>query len=347
MPTFSNSARGLLLASLLCTAALSAQQTTSPPNPAGTSIQLDVVVTPRSGPPVAGLQQQDFTVLDNKVRQTIKTFHASGGSQAPIEVILLVDTVNLSYDRVAWERGEIDKFLRADGGRLAYPTTLAFFSDDGTQIQEGYSTNGVELSASLDHYAVGLRNIRRSSQYEGYDRFKLSITALHELAQREAARPGRKIILWVSPGWPLLSGPRIELDAKQQQQIFANIVGLSTQLRQGRITLYSIDPLGTSEGVGRDFYYQSFLKGVSKASQANFGDLGLQVLATQTGGLALNASNDVASLLHTCLADTEAYYELSFDPPPGDHRDEYHHLEVLVAKPGLSARTRQGYYSEP
>ena len=126
------------------------------------------------------------------------------------------------------------------------------------------------------------------------------MTALQELAGREAARPGRKIILWVSPGWPLLSGPHIDLNFKQQQQIFANIVGLSTQLRQGRVTLYSIDPLGASEGVGRDFYYQSFLKGVSKPSQATFGDLGLQVIATQTGGLALNASNDVASLLHTC-----------------------------------------------
>lgn len=347
MPTFSNCARGLLLVSLLYTAVLSAQQTTSPAHPAGTSIQLDVVVTPRSGPPVAGLQQQDFTVLDNKVRRPITTFHASGGSQSPIEVVLLVDTVNLPYERVAWERGEIDKFLRANGGRLAHPTTLAFFGDDGTQIQEGFSTNGNELSASLDHYAVGLRDIRRSSQYEGLDRFQLSMTALHELAGREAARPGRKIILWVSPGWPLLSGPRIYLDSKQEQQIFDNIVALSTQLRLGRVTLYSIDPLGASEGVGRDFYYETFLKGVSKPSQAVFGDLGLQVLATQTGGLALNASNDVASLLHTCLADTEAYYELSFDPPPGDRRDEYHHLEIQVAKPGLIARTRQGYYSQP
>lgn len=39
-------------------------------------------------------------------------------------------------------------------------------------------------------------------------------------------------MLWVSPGWPLLSGRRVETDSKQQQQIFGNIVGLSTQLLQ-------------------------------------------------------------------------------------------------------------------
>lgn len=94
-------------------------------------------------------------------------------------------------------------------------------------------------------------------------------------------------------------------------------------------------------------YYQDFLKGVSKPSQVNVGDLSLQVLAVQSGGLALASSNDVAALLEKCLADTEAYYELSFTPTPADHRDEYHNLLVQVSKPGLTVRTRTGYYAEP
>jgi hypothetical protein len=39
---------------------------------------------------------------------------------------------------------------------------------------------------------------------------------------------------------------------------------------------------------------------VSEPSQVNPGNLALQVLATQSGGLALNMSNDVASLLQKC-----------------------------------------------
>ncbi|MGA9246074.1 MAG: VWA domain-containing protein, partial [Silvibacterium sp.] len=51
-------------------AVTSAQQDDSqaPPTVNG-RIYLDVVVTPKSGPPVAGLQQQDFTLLDNKAPQ--------------------------------------------------------------------------------------------------------------------------------------------------------------------------------------------------------------------------------------------------------------------------------------
>jgi VWFA-related protein len=155
------------------------------------------------------------------------------------------------------------------------------------------------------------------------------------------------MIFWVSPGWPILSGPRIDLDYKQQNQIFSSVVGLSTELRRARITLYSVDPLGTNEGVARTFYYQDFLKGVSKPRQVNVGDLSLQVLAIQSGGLALASSNDVTQLLEKCMADTGAYYELSFVPAPADHRDEYHNLLVQVAKPGLTARTRTGYYAQP
>ena len=332
---------------LLCASVLAAQQAIAPAQAPTSRIELDVVVTPASGPPVANLQQQDFTILDNKTPQHITSFQALGGSQTPVHVILVIDAVNTSYINIAYQRGQIDKFLRANGGQLAQPTALAFFTDTGTQIQNDFSTDGNELSGSLDSYAIGLRDIRRSSQYGDIDRFQLSMNALRQLVATEATRPGRKMILWVSPGWPLLSGPGIQLDFKQQQQLFASIVEVSTQLRQGHITLYSIDPLGAGEGIGRTFYYQTFVKGVSKASQVAVGDLALQVIATQSGGLVLNSSNEVFSLLQKIMEDAKAYYELSFDPPPAEHRDEYHHLEVRVNSPGLTARTRAGYYAQP
>jgi VWFA-related protein len=337
----------LIFAPMLFVAVLSAQQKTPPTPAAAATIDLDVVVTPRTGPPVADLQQQDFTVLDNKSPQHITSFHAFGGSQAPIQVILVIDAVNLPYERIAYERGEIDKFLHANGGRLAYPTSVAFFTDKGIQVQQGFSTNGIELSSSVDSYAVGLRDIRRSSQFEASDRFQLSINALRSLVGSVADRPNRKIVLWISPGWPLLSGPGVYLDSRQQNQLFSTVVDLSTQLRQAHVTLYSVNPIGAEESVGRTFYYQDFVKGVAKPGQVQVGDLSVQVLATQSGGLVLNGSNNITGLLEQCLADTEAYYELSFSPAPSDHRDEYHHLTIQVAKPGLTARTRDGYYSQP
>ncbi len=343
--------RVFLLVALLFTAAAYAQQSSSPTQATNGRIYLDVVVTPKSGPPVRGLQRQDFVILDNNVAQTVTSFQAVDGEQAAIEVILVIDAVNIGYQNLAYAREEIGRFLRAEGGNLAYPTALAVLQDTGFQMQDRFSSDGKELSTSLDQYTVGLRDIPRSAGFYGAaERFQISLNGLQELVARERPQSGRKIILWISPGWAFFSGPGIleQLDTKQQQQIFDQIVSLSTQFRQGRITLYTVDPLGTSDAAGfRTFEWKEFVKGVSKVNQAQWGDLALQVLATQSGGLALNSDNDVAGLLRQCLADLGAYYELSFDPSATGRPNEYHALEVRVAKHGLTARTHQGYYSQP
>jgi VWFA-related protein len=306
------------------------------------------VVTPKAGPPVTDLHQQDFTVLDNKAPVPLASFRALSRNQAPIELILVVDDVNTGLEHVAYERSEIDKFLRAEGGHLAHPTALAFLTDAGIKVQDDFSSDGNALGAALDQYSFGLHSILRAGGfYSAVERFQVSIDALVQLATHEAARPGRKIILWVSPGWPVLSGAGVEeqMDSKQQQQIFTNVVSVSTLLRQGRITLYSIDPLGPEELSGRAFRWEAFVKGVSKPNQADYGDLTLQVIATQSGGLALTTGNDITAQLQKCVADTEAYYEISFVPSLDLKRGEYHHVEIHVARAGVTARTRQGYYA--
>jgi hypothetical protein len=85
---------------------------------------------------------------------------------------------------------------------------------------------------------------------------------------------------------------------------------------------------------------------VTKPSQANVGNIGLQVLAVQTGGLVLNSSNDVSALLQRAFVDAAAWYEISFQPVPSEP-NEYHQIEIKVDKPGLTARTRTGYYAQP
>lgn len=340
----------MLVVALLCTVGVSAQPQAPPDRHAGAgSVVLDVVVTPKSGPPVGGIEQKDFTLLDNKVPQTLTSFQAVDGRYASVRIILLVDAVNVDYSVVAFEREQLDKFLRTNGGHLAHPTALAVLTDKGAQMLGDFSTDGNTLSASLDQYAVSLRLVNRTAGFWGAaERLQYSLDGLQAVAAHEASAPGRNIILCISPGWPLLSGPRVDLDEKRQQQTFGEIVSLSSQLLQARITLYSIDPLGSRDaGSSRIFYWETFLKGVSKPSQAQLGNLALQVLASQSGGAVLNSSNDVAAMLRKCLSDTSTYYEISFNPPRSDQPPEYHQLEIHVAEQGLTARTRQGYYSQP
>lgn len=329
-------------------AAAPQQNTPQTPPAADNKIYLDVVVSPKSGPPVAGLQQQDFTLLDNKAQQPITSFQAFTGREAPIQVVLVIDAVNTDAQNLGYQRIQVDKFLRAEGGHLAYPVGIAVFTDKGIQTLADFSTDGNALSAALDSDNIGLRFINRSAGFYGAaERLQLSLQALHQVAAAPVPRPTRKIVLWVSPGWPLLSGPEVELDSKQQQEIFADVVGFSTQLRAARITLYSVNPLGTGESVFRGTYYEDFLNGVSKPSQVNAGNLALPVLAIQSGGRVLDFNNDLTAMLQQCMSDSAPYYEISFDPASPERPNEYHRLEIKLDKPGLTARTRQNYYAQP
>jgi VWFA-related protein len=316
-------------------------------------ITLDVAVTDKSGNLVPGLQEQDFTVLDDKQPKTILSFRAADGStkaaDSPLQVILLVDAVNASFQDVGYQRQQLEKFLRRDGGQLPVPMSLVLFSDKSTEIQPVATRDGNSLADSLNSTKSGLRTIVRSQGFYGsQDRVELSLRTLEDLASYESKQPGRKLLIWLSPGWALLSGPGVELTAKNQEAIFDNVVRLSTALREARVTLYSIDPIGVADSASpRTFLYESYLKGVASARKVQNGNLALQVLAAQSGGRVLNSQNDISKSIANCLMDATAYYTLSFDSPPADGPNEYHNLQLKIDKPGLTARTRTGYYAQP
>jgi VWFA-related protein len=312
-------------------------------------ITLDVVVAEKSEKPVTGLQQDDFTIVDNKQPQKILSFQAvEGATDPPPEVILVVDRVNTDFQNAANEREELKKFLRLNGGQLPVPVSMIFFSDTGTKTRAA-TRDGNALIAALDDSDSALRTSRRSQGFYGaLERFQLSGRTLNSIATFEEATPGKKLLIWLSPGWPILTGPRIDLSSKDRQGLFSNVVAISSALTQARTTVYSVDPLGMADAGGfRTTDYKLFLKGVKSARQVEMGNLALQVFAIQGGGRVFNSSNDIASEIAKCMGDANAYYVLSFDSPPADGPDEYHALDVKVDKPGLIVRTRTGYYAQP
>jgi VWFA-related protein len=332
-----------LLSGLLTTFA----QTAQPDAGSSHSMRITVVADTKSGQPVTDLDQKDFTVFDNKTARPVTSFKMVSSPDEPVHVILLIDTVNMPFTTVAYARDGIEKFLKTNEGQLASPTTIAVLDDKGVKADSNFSTNGLALSDELDHQQIGLRTITRSSEWGGLERFQICIDSLHRLISSAGQLPGRKIVIWVSPGWPLISGPRIELNAHQQQEIFTDIVSVSTELRENKITLYDTNPIGVTESMQQANYYEAFLKGVSKPSQVQFGNLALQVIAAQSGGLVIEANSDVSGMIQRCLLDAKSWYEIGFDPLPSDKPNEYHHIEVKLDRPGLVVRTRDGFYANP
>ena len=316
-------------------------------------IKLDVVVNDAAGGPMLGLEPWDFKILDNGQPRKVLSFKRFDGVQVkpdpPVEVVLVIDMLNLPFQQVAYVRTQVDAFLRQNGGRLKQPTSVALLTDAGLRVQPRPSTDGNAIASVAAGIKEHISTINPAMGGEGWvERFQRSARAMDNIAQNELKKPGRKLVIWVGPGWPLLSRPSDGYTDKQQRRNFDSIVEMSTALREARITMYSVSPVTVIQNGPNPMMYQHFLNPVRTAHDAEAGDLGLKVLVTQTGGRIMGPDNDVVSQINQCIEDANAFYRIGFDPPVAEHADEYHDLKlVVVDKPGAMVRTNTGYYDEP
>lgn len=267
----------------------------------------------------------------------------------PAKVFVVIDAVNTKFSNVSYEIGEVQQFFKQSASTLPYDVSLLMQTDNGAVVLNKPTRDPKLLVATLDQSNIPTRFIPKSAGfYGGGERYALSLQTLTTLANNEVGKPGKKLVIWISPGWPLLSGPEVELIYDQQKWLFKSIAAISTGLRDAQMTVYSIDPLGVMDEDRRQtYFYENFLKGVHTERQTMFGDLALQVLAYQSGGLVLNSNNSVSRELSECLADASAYYVLSFRAATVSKPNQYRSLKVEIAKPGMTARTRTGYYAQP
>lgn len=368
--------RFFFLAMLLCFPALAVpQQSSAPPSkpsgpvlvvrppasPAATPravtaegrIHLDVLVSDAASKPVIGLEPQNFTLLDNNQPRRILSFRSCDGISVkphpPVEVILVFDTLNLPFQEVSFTRQEIVRFLRQNGGRLVQPVSLMLLTDHGLRVQPRPSVDGNALVSVLDSIKGMVSTINPAMGPDGaLQRFQMSLRQMSTIAENETSKPGRKLLIWVGPGWPMLESNSFRFSDKDQRRYFDAIVELSTKMREARMALYSVALTDSSIGAGtHNTLYQDFLKGVPSALKADSGNLALKVLALESGGRILGPDNDLAGQIATCIAEANAFYTISFNPPAAEHADEYHDLKVQLSQPGLIARTSTGYYNQP
>ena len=303
-------------------------------------IRLDAVVTDKSGKSVPGLKSSDFTLLDNGEPEKVLSFQAFDGITAkpdpPVEVIFVIDTLFLPPHLIPLAKNEVEKFLRRNNGHLAQPVSIFLLSETGLSSTPQPSTNGNALADEI------ARGIWQTPAFHGAQTAKetaqlfdvpavASMTSLGSIVLEERRKPGRKLLFWLSPGWP----------SAGSGNAFYDVTEFSTRLREARVTLWSWPYPDW------DFTYKNFLAPVKSAHKVRYEDLLLNVLATQSGGGVLETRSDVAEMISKCVEEASVFYSLTFDPPPTNEVDDYRDLKVVLGKPQLTARTSTGYYNEP
>jgi len=340
-------------------------------------ITLNVQVTDDAGKPVTDLDAKDFTILDNHQPRKLAAFHAIDGEAMndATEVIILLDAVNSTTPALEAEKNGIFKYLARSHSALPYPTAFVLWSNghlkasgatrDRNAVGRAFvsATKNLRSNAcapadgsmveAAETGAAGTRG-ENGSGLQGADaanclqvHFKDSLAALDGIAQQQLAIGGRTILIWVGPGWPLVSDAAFhQLTPNSRKNFFDEIVTVLHDLRAAQVTLDAVSPRDVGQEKLANMNLPSASAGAPSPESAVPDSLALPVLAPQTGGRVIASSTDVVADLAKLLDDADWYYALSFSSPPAQNGVELRSLEVKVNRPALNIRTMTCYYTE-
>ncbi len=188
-----------------------------------------------------------------------------------------------------------------------------------------------------------------------FNDLSFTIDALKNLTTSLAGLSGRKAIVYVSDGLPMVAGEDV-FYAIQSQYSSTSIISenaefdasrrfeeLTATANADRVTFYTIDAAGLRTYTSTSAENATAGNGVY-VDEINITNIQspLQFLAEKTGGTSIINANDVGPSLDRIAQDFNTFYSLGYTPPhQGDGR--FHKITVKVKRKGLTLRYREGY----
>lgn len=296
-------------------------------------VQLNVGVVDPKGRPVMSLSQNDFTVYEDGVKQSILHFEPT---YAPFSLVLLLDTsgstVNFrqQFKQAAW------RFLDS----LAPEDRVAVIQFNAkVKGLSGFSTDRKKTS-----YAIEIAD--GAGETHLYEALKY---ALDELDKEGSKR--RKAIVVMTDGLDTLlrNSDRASLASAQTDEEAIKAIDarassvlnavLNSADRQG----VSIFPLALPSGDPKRLPLPSpVITGIYSAARTR-----LQSLADRSGGRLneIQRLDQMARLYGEVAAELRALYTVAYQPPGDRARGKWHEIRIEVTQPELIARTKPGYYA--
>jgi len=298
---------------------------------------------------------------------------------------LVVDDLTLSFGSVDATRNALKKFVDEQmqpGDLVAIIRTsaglgvLQQFTADKRALYAAiekvkWSPNGIAKVStfdpirpsanpknSLDEGTKNLEAFTESVNQYREDIFAIgTLGAINYVVRGLRDLPGRKSVVLFSDGLRIfgrgLNSSRT-LEAVQRLTDLAN---------RAAVVIYTVDARGgIAPGAvaednfwGVDLRSEAGMKEVGRLIDARTQKLfdsrqGLEYLANNTGGYFLREANDLNLGIKRVLDDQKGYYLIGYVPDAATFKTEdgkrgYHKIQVKVKRPGLTVRSRTGFYA--
>ena len=397
-----------ILACLILSAALASPQE-APVFRIGTRlVELQVVVTGKDGKPVAGLTEDDFTVLENGKEQKLAFFSTAAdpapaaGEALPPGVfsnrpeyapapprnvtVILLDWLNTDVRDQLYAKAEVAKYLKDMNPRdqvalyeLGGAISIAHdFTDDPAALakrvekmranwppanlgeEQTLKTLAELVEDLLSVRADGTKSEVLDSRSEAANfskeiRVTNTLRQFELLAQRMAGIQGRKNLVWVSGGIPLLAtwqtmavsgaiGPGLRTFAAQFDRAVR-------ALTDANVSVYTIDARGlrmdtdspamATAAANRPGFAGAQAAGMRDSMAADTLS-SIQGLAEETGGRVFRNMNELSAGIRLAAEDAASSYMLAYYTPE-DRNSKPRKLEVKVKRKDAVLHVRRSF----
>lgn len=350
-------------------------------------VQVNVVVHNRKGDPVADLNKEDFALTEKGKPQQIAVFSvqskrslpatpiklpphifsnrfAERGSVPANVTVILLDSLNTQWSDQSYSRQQVIKFLQQvqPGDHIAI-----YQLGKSLKILHDYTTDASELLAKMAKYrGDALPDLAASESGDGgfdlesvtgsyaesdfymANRVVNTLKAIELIANHLASVPGRKNLVWVSGGFPLMMGfdeiPVLGGPIRDQRTFTQEMDSAIRALNHASVAVYPVDARGLVVGGGLSAANKSAKKKSTFGATVAYLDT-MDELANRTGGKAFYNTNDLKNAIRNAIDDSIVTYTLGYYPSESEADGKFREVKIKVNRPGVNVRYRKGYFS--
>lgn len=267
-------------------------------------VSLNVSVTDPQGSFVTSLEQPDFEVFEDGVKQSISFFSRK---QQPIALAVLLDTSNSMEGRMGTAQEAAIGFAR----RLQ--------PNDVAEVIEFSSRVNIlqEFTNDADALEAAIRSTTPDGSTALYNAIYISLKSLGKIRARSEDEIRRQAIVVLSDG-----------DDTSSLMPYEEVLELA---KRSETAIYTIGLRDQREGTRPTFKEAEFV---------------LRQLAQETGGRSFfpNSVHELPKIYDQISQELSTLYSIAYTSKNPLRNGAWRRIVVRVAKPGLIARTRQGYY---
>lgn len=176
-----------------------------------------------------------------------------------------------------------------------------------------------------------------------------TVKAFGELARAVSGFRGRKNVIWLSEEFPVYFGPNLNPnDPYPNLRSYADLMrDTAGVLSSSQMSIYPIDIRGLVTGGIANAGSGGRAPGNGQVLAIENLHIAMDELAKQTGGRAYYNTNDLRLAMQRSFENGSHYYTLAYAPRNRAWDSKYHRIKVQLARSGLQAEYRKGYFATP